>query len=122
MPRPRSGDRSAGFPLGVVQPPADSTTISEFLDRYGESDVRLFTPRTVVTRERNFLEALLRGWAVIHALVAATLTIVFAIMLVCGAGPGPWAPLAVVTLLLMAATYEFFSRLARTPQTPPTDR
>ena len=76
----------------------------------------------MVTRERNFLEALLRGWAVIHVLVAATLTIVLAIMLVCGAGPGPWAPLGVVALLLMAATYEFFSRLARTPETPSTDR
>ena len=70
---------------------------------------------TVVTRERNLLEAFLRGMAVIHALVAATLTTVLAFMTMCGAGPGPWAWLAVVALLLMAATYEFFSRLARTP-------
>ena len=70
---------------------------------------------TMVTRERNLLEAFLRGLAVIHALVAATLTTVMALMLVCGAGPGTWALLAVAGLLLMAGTYEFFSRLARTP-------
>ena len=65
-------------------------------------------------RERTLLEAFFHGLAVIHALVAATVFVVIALVFACGAGPGSDALLTIPGLLAMAASFEFFSRLART--------
>lgn len=63
-----------------------------------------------ITRERDLPEA------VIHALVAATIFVVIALVLDCGAGPGSYASLTIPGLLAMAAAFEFFARLARVPR------
>jgi hypothetical protein len=63
------------------------------------------------TTERNLLEAWLHGWAVICACIAATLTIVGFIMAACGCGL--WCTLIGLPMLLPAATFAFYSRLAR---------
>jgi hypothetical protein len=68
------------------------------------------------TQERDLLEAFFHGLAVIHALVAATILVVIALVLACGAGPGSDALLTIPGLLVMAAAFEFFARLARVPR------
>jgi hypothetical protein len=64
-------------------------------------------------RERNLLEAWLHGWAVICVLIAATLTAVGVIMTACGCGA--WCLLIGAPVLLPAAAFELYARLARTP-------
>ena len=61
--------------------------------------------------ERNLLQAYLHGWAVICACIGATLTITGAIMAACGCGL--WCLAIGLPVVPFAATFEFYSRLAR---------
>jgi hypothetical protein len=63
--------------------------------------------------ERNLLEAFLHGSTMISLAIGATFTVVGAIMAACGCGV--WWLLLGAPLLLPAATYAFYARLARTP-------
>lgn len=68
---------------------------------------------TAPTRERTDDEAFLRGCAVILLVVAATLTVAFALTALCGCALPAEALLTVPAALALAAGCELRSRLAR---------